>query len=180
MSSNRQHAPHAAPGGSRPVAPPLDPVAPAPIVRIVVRPLTEILNPLISKLAGRRHFPFAAKILHVGRRSGRSYVTPAGARLSGDTIVIPLTFGNRSDWSQNVRAAGGCAIRLNGRDYAATQPEFLGVKDARPLIRSAFSPFERASFRLLGIRQLLSLHAVPASKGPVDGPHSVAVPGGTK
>src|SRR5260370_37813927 len=95
----------------------LAPIAAALFVRIVMGPMTKVLNPLIGKLAGRRHFRMAAQIRHVGRRSGRPYVTPAGARLSGDTIVIPLTFGNRSDWSQNVRAAGGCSIRLNGRDY---------------------------------------------------------------
>jgi deazaflavin-dependent oxidoreductase (nitroreductase family) len=156
----------------------MDAVAPAPFVRIVVRPMTKVLNPLVAKLAGRRHFPMAALVRHVGRRSGRLYVTPAGARLSGDTIVIPLTFGNRSDWSQNVRAAGGCAIRLRGRDYAATDPELLGVADAQPLIQSAFSPLERASFRLLGIRQVLSLHAVPAAQP--DGPQTFAVPRGTR
>ena len=36
-------------------------------------------------------------------------------------IAIPLTFGNRWDWSQNVRAVGRCSIRLNGRDYVATR-----------------------------------------------------------
>jgi len=156
----------------------MDAVAPAPFVRIVVRPMTRVLNPLVGKLAGRRSFPMAAQIRHVGRRSGRHYITPAGARLSGDTIVIPLTFGNRSDWAQNVRAAGGCAIRLAGRDYVATEPQFIRVEDAQPLIRSAFSPFVRTSFRLLGIRQVLSLHAVPALQA--DGPQSFAVPGGTR
>jgi hypothetical protein len=153
-------------------------VAPAPFVQIVVRPMTKVLNPLVAKLAGRRHFPVAAQVHHLGRRSGRHYFTPAGARLSGDTIVIPLTFGNRSDWSLNVRAAGGCMIRLKGREYLATEPQFLGVQDAEPLIRSAFSPVERASFRLLGISQVLSLHAVPAVQS--DGPRSFAVPGGTR
>jgi deazaflavin-dependent oxidoreductase (nitroreductase family) len=100
----------------------------------------------------------AAQIRHVGRRSGRPYLTPAGARLSGDVIVIPLTFGNQSDWSRNVRAAGGCSIRLNGRDYDATRPEFLSLEEAQPLVRSAFSPVERASFRMLGIRQFMRLH----------------------
>jgi deazaflavin-dependent oxidoreductase (nitroreductase family) len=140
----------------------IEPVGPSPVVAIALRPLTKILNPLIRELAGRRHVRFAARICHVGRRSGRSYVTPAGARLHGDVIVIPLTFGNRSDWSRNVRAAGGCSIRLNGRDYAATGPEILGLEEAGPLVRSAFSPAERASFRLLGIRQVMRLHAVPA------------------
>jgi deazaflavin-dependent oxidoreductase (nitroreductase family) len=157
----------------------MDAVAPAPFVRIVVRPMTKVLNPLVGKLAGRRHFAMAAQIHHVGRSSGRPYVTSAGARLSGETIVIPLTFGNRSDWSRNVRAAGGCSIRLKGRDYAATEPKLLDVQDARPLIRAAFSPLERASFRLLGIRQVLSLQGVPAAARP-DGHQSVGVPGGTQ
>ena len=141
----------------QPAAPEL--IGPAPFVRVVVRPLTKVLNPLIGKLAGRRHFRMAAQIRHVGRRSGRHYMTPAGARLSGDAIVIPLTFGNRSDWAQNVLAAGGCSIRLNGREFTATDPEFHRVEDARPLVRSAFSAFERASFGLLGIRQVLILAA---------------------
>jgi deazaflavin-dependent oxidoreductase (nitroreductase family) len=105
----------------------------------------------------------AAQIRHVGRRSGRPYVTPAGAHLHGEVIMIPLTFGNQSDWSRNVAAAGGCSIRLDGRDYQASQPQFVGLDQARELIRSMFGPLERASFRLLGIRQFMVLHAVPAS-----------------
>ena len=105
----------------------------------------------------------AAQIRHVGRRSGRPYVTPAGAHLHGEVIMIPLTFGNQSDWSRNVAAAGGCSIRLDGRDYRASQPEFVGLDQASELIRPMFSALERASFRLLGIRQFMLLHAVPAS-----------------
>jgi hypothetical protein len=57
----------------------LEPVGPAPVVRIAVSPITKILNPLIRKLAGRRHVSMAAQIRHVGRRSGRPYVTPVPA-----------------------------------------------------------------------------------------------------
>jgi hypothetical protein len=49
----------------------LEPVGPSPIVKIVMRPMTKMLNPMIIKLAGRRHFSMAARIRHVGRRSGR-------------------------------------------------------------------------------------------------------------
>jgi hypothetical protein len=80
------------------------PVGPSLIVKIVMRPLTKMLNPLIVKLAGRRHFHMAARIRHVGRRSGRTYTTPVSARRSGDVVVIALTFGNQSDWSRNVRS----------------------------------------------------------------------------
>ena len=140
---------------------PVTPVRPSLLVRIAMRPMTRVLNPLIRKFAGRRHFRMAAEIRHVGRKSGRAYVTPAGARVSGDVAVIPLTFGNQSDWSKNVRAAGGCSIRVDGQDYTATDPEFVDRAGAGPLLRSAFGPMERASFRLLGIKQYLRLRVVP-------------------
>jgi len=137
-------------------------VPPSRFVRIVMRPMTKPLNPLIGRAAGRRHFGMAAQIRHTGRRSGRSYMTPASARISGDVVVIPLTFGSQSDWSRNVRAAGGCSIRLNGRDYDLTQPELLCVADVQPLIRSMFSPVQRAAFRMLGIRQVMRLRLADA------------------
>jgi deazaflavin-dependent oxidoreductase (nitroreductase family) len=132
-------------------------VRPSRFVRAVFAPMTRILNPVIVKLAGRRHVRFAAQIRHTGRRSGRQYVTPASARLAGDTFVIPLTFGNQSDWSRNVRAAGGCSIRLNGVDHRAVQPRLATREQALREARPAFNPVERAMFRMLGIRQFLLL-----------------------
>jgi deazaflavin-dependent oxidoreductase (nitroreductase family) len=139
-------------------------VRPSPLVRVVMGPMTRVLNPLIKKLAGRRHFMMAAQIHHVGRRSGREYVTPASASLAGDLIVIPLTFGNQSDWSRNVRAAGGARIRLNGVDYQAVRPELVDRADAREVVRQAYGPFQRAAFRMLGIRQVMVLRL---AGGPV-------------
>ena len=132
-------------------------VRPSRLVRVVMRPLTKVLNPAMRKLAGRKHMRMAAEIRHVGRRSGRPYVTPAGARLTGDTFVIPLTFGNQSDWSRNVRAAGGCTIKLEGTEYRAVEPELADRDQAAPVVRAAFGPVERAMFRMLGIRQFLLL-----------------------
>jgi deazaflavin-dependent oxidoreductase (nitroreductase family) len=102
----------------------LAPVAPAAIVRMLVRPLTKMLNPVMVRLAGRRFFPMA-QIHHLGRRSGRAYVTPTSAHLRGDVLLIGLTFGNQSDWSRNVRAAGGGTVRLGGHTYRATSPELI-------------------------------------------------------
>ena len=144
----------------------LEPVAPSLVVRVVMRPMTKALNPLVSRMAGRRHFSMAAQLGHVGRRSGRSYVTSVGARVSGDVAVIPLTFGNQSDWSKNVRAAGGCTLRVNGQDYRATQPQFLDRDAAAPVLAAVFSPMQRAGFRLLGIRQYLRLHVAALTPAP--------------
>jgi deazaflavin-dependent oxidoreductase (nitroreductase family) len=140
----------------------LPPVPPSLLVRVAMRPMTKVLNPLVARLAGRRHFPMAAQLGHTGRRSGRDYVTSVGARVSGDVAVIPLTFGNQSDWAKNVRAAGGCSIRVNGQDYQAAKPELLDRQAAAPLLASVFGPVVRASFRLLGIKQYLRLRVVAA------------------
>ena len=73
------------------------------------------------------------------------------------TVHIPLTFGNSSDWSRNVRAAGRCEIRLDGTEYRAVQPELADRDQARPVLHAAFGPVERVMFRMLGIRQYLLL-----------------------
>ena len=132
-----------------------------------MRPMTKMLNPLIVKLAGRRHFRMAAQIRHVGRRSGRTYTTPVTARRSGDMVVIALTFGNQSDWSRNVRSAGGGSIRIEGEDYDVTQPQVMSREEARPLVQAAFSPTERAGFRMLGIKQVMVLRVASAEHAPI-------------
>ena len=132
-------------------------VRPSRFVRAAIRPMTRVLNPVMMTLAGRRHMSMAAQVRHVGRRSGREYVTPVAAKRAGDTFVIPLTFGNQSDWSRNVRAAGGCTLRLGGVDYQLTQPELAGRAEAAPLVRQAFNPVMRGGFRILGIGQFLLL-----------------------
>jgi deazaflavin-dependent oxidoreductase (nitroreductase family) len=142
-----------------------DPVKPAPpsrFVKIIMGPMTKVLNPLIVKYAGRPHFHMAARLTHTGRRSGRTYVTPVGARRAGDLVLIPLTFGNQSDWSRNVLTAGRCSLRLEGVDYHATTPMLLSSQEADFYVRAAFGRLERGSMRVLGIQQFLCLSVVPA------------------
>src|ERR1700761_641491 len=124
---------------------PVRPVPPSPFVKIVMGTMTRVLNPFVVRLAGGPHFRMAAQLTHAGRRSGRTYVTPVGARRAGDTALIPLTFGNQSDWSRNVLAAGRCSLRLQGIEYDATAPTLLSLEEAEPDIRAAFGRLERAS-----------------------------------
>ena len=130
---------------------------PSGVVRVAMGPMTKVLNPVMRKMAGRRHVQMIALVRHTGRRSGRQYTTPVGAHLAGDTVVIPLTFGTQSDWSRNVRAAGGCSIRLGGVDYETVQPRVATAEEARPVVRSAYSGMQRAMFRMLGIKGFLLL-----------------------
>lgn len=87
----------------------LVPVGPSLIVRLVLGPLAKLLNPFVGVLAGRRFVPLIARIHHVGRRSGKLYMTPTGASVAGNTIVIPLSFGNGS--SLGPQCAGRRAVR---------------------------------------------------------------------
>jgi deazaflavin-dependent oxidoreductase (nitroreductase family) len=132
-------------------------VGPSLIVRLVLRPSSTLLNPLVGILAGRRFVPLIARIHHVGRRSGKPYVTPTGAHVTGNTIVIPLSFGNVSDWARNVRAAGQCVVQLGGKTYHATQPRFVDAAEAKPVVDQSFNAINRFAFRLFGIRQYLIL-----------------------
>ncbi len=69
-------------------------------------------NKVLVHLAG--HGPFV-ELEHVGRRSGRVYHVPLNAFRSGATVTFALTYGPKVDWLRNVRAAGGCRVRL-GRE----------------------------------------------------------------
>ena len=141
----------------RTINPAVVPVGPSLFVRLVMGPMTKILNPFVATLAGRRHFPMAAQIHHVGRRTGKPYVTSVGAGVHGAAVLIPLTFGNRSDWARNVRAAGQCSVRLNGKVYQAVAPQFLDAAQTAPLIGGAFGPMQRLAFKLLRIQQFMQL-----------------------
>jgi deazaflavin-dependent oxidoreductase (nitroreductase family) len=140
-----------------PHARPITPVGPSLMVRLVMGPMSRMLNPLVATLAGRRYFAMAAQIHHVGRRSGKPYVTSVGARVHEGIVLIPLTFGNRSDWARNVRAAGDCTVRINGVNYHAAAPQFLTKGQAAPGLRPMFRPIERLVFNMLGIQQFMRL-----------------------
>jgi deazaflavin-dependent oxidoreductase (nitroreductase family) len=112
-----------------------------------------LFNRLVLRFAGTRFFPLYGVIEHRGRRSGRSFRTPVVVRPTADGFVVPMPWGEHTDWYRNVRAAGGCVIRWKGRDYPVVQPELV---DAATL-RNAFGAFERAAMSRFGITQSLRL-----------------------
>jgi deazaflavin-dependent oxidoreductase (nitroreductase family) len=129
------------------------------VVRNLLRLGTRLLNPLILSLAGSRRLPMFAIIYHRGRRSGRSYSTPLGARPTADGFIIPLTFGKQADWFRNVQAAGGCVIRWKDADYPLIEPEVVDWATAR----LAFYPLERALMPIIRIEQFVRLRNAPTS-----------------
>jgi deazaflavin-dependent oxidoreductase (nitroreductase family) len=82
------------------------------------------LNPLMLHLAGKPHW-YAAKVEHVGRRSGRHYATPVVAVPVEGGLVIPLPYGEDVDWLRNLQAAGGGAVVRHGRRHTVSTPVVL-------------------------------------------------------
>ena len=126
-------------------------------VHHVMGPMTKLLNPLIRRAAGGKHVSMVAQIHHRGRRSGHIYVTPASARLTPDGFVVPLTFGDRSDWCRNILAAGQCTIRLKAVDYLAFEPVLLVGDEGRAIALHTFKRHERLMLRAIGVNKFLHL-----------------------
>jgi deazaflavin-dependent oxidoreductase (nitroreductase family) len=114
---------------------------------------SRLLNPLIKRVAGGRLVPMLAIVAHEGRRSGRAYATPVGARPTPDGFIVPLTFGAQADWYQNTRAAGKCVIRWKGADYVEVDPQIVNWTSAR----AAFYPLERVVIPAMGLREFVRL-----------------------
>ncbi len=139
---------------------PSDPGAPAgietagaahrsrPIHRLVVA-TRRLANPL----AGSRWFPLWAVIRHTGRTSGTAYATPVVALATRDGFLIPLPFGDRTQWARNLFAAGGGTLRHRGREVPIGDPQIVeatSVSDDLPW-------FARAASRRLGLRQYVQV-----------------------
>jgi deazaflavin-dependent oxidoreductase (nitroreductase family) len=114
-----------------------------------------VTNKVLVHLAG--HGPFI-ELEHVGRRSGRVYRVPLNAFRTGDTVTFALTYGPRVDWLRNVRAAGGCRVRL-GRDILT-----LGAPvDLSTEVGMARMPAPaRVVLRLTGVDQFIEMPVLSA------------------
>ena len=113
-----------------------------------------LFNSLMMRFAGRRFFPLYGVIEHRGRRSGRIFHTVVVVRPVAEGFVVPMPWGERTDWYRNVRASGGCAIRWKGGYHQVDRPETVDTQ----AVMSAFNSFERAIMSRLGITQCLRLH----------------------
>lgn len=133
-----------------------------------------VLNPLMLYLAGRRHW-YAARLEHLGRRSGRRYATPVVARPVPGGFAIPLPYGTDVDWLRNLRAAGGGLLRVEGTSHSITDPRIVPLDDVTGLPASW-----RKLSQLYGIRQWLTVTAAVATdttagpRAPADRPATAA------
>lgn len=73
-------------------------------------------------------------INHVGRKSGKRYRTPLDVWDTGDTLVFVLVYGSRSDWVQNILAAGTATLDGGEESVELDRPRIIDAESARRVI----------------------------------------------
>jgi deazaflavin-dependent oxidoreductase (nitroreductase family) len=107
------------------------------------RQFSKRANRNLRKVAGTRlgmlYFDLSA-LHHVGRRSGRAYVTPLSAYPLGDGFVLGVAYPE-VDWCRNVLAAGKCTLTRNGEQYTLEHPEVITRAEAMKAYPPLVKPF---------------------------------------
>jgi deazaflavin-dependent oxidoreductase (nitroreductase family) len=115
-------------------------------------------NRYLRKFAGTRlgtlYFNLSA-LHHVGRRTGRTYVTPLSAYPLGDGFVLSVAYP-KVDWCENVLAAGRCRLSWNGKEYALENPELIPATEAMKAYPLLVKPFFAA--QAPGTKKFIWLH----------------------
>jgi len=106
--------------------------------------LGHAVNPLLLPLAGTGLLPIWGLVQHRGRRSQRLYLTPVAIFATAQGFVIPLPFGESTDWCRNLIAAGGGVVKWKKVEYPVTAPEVVTMAAAIDAFPKLTRPFVRA------------------------------------
>lgn len=111
-----------------------------------------LINPLTRLFAG--WMPGFGLLTYRGRATGRIYHLPINVFERGEHYILVLTYGSESQWVKNVLAAGGCEIRVRGRDVRLVEPELI-MNPPWELLPRAVQLIER----LAGVTEFLRMRA---------------------
>ena len=64
-------------------------------------------------------------LIHVGRSSNKVYETPLDAHAVEGGYIFILVYGSRSDWVQNILAAGSARLRIDGDEVHLASPRVV-------------------------------------------------------
>jgi hypothetical protein len=85
---------------------------------------------LSRRVAGTRWFPLWGVLRHIGRKSGTTYAIPVVALPTRGGFLIPLPFGDQTQWLKNLQAADHAGLRHAGCEYVIERPEVLDLETA--------------------------------------------------
>jgi deazaflavin-dependent oxidoreductase (nitroreductase family) len=80
-------------------------------------------NRITSLFAG--WLPGFGILTHVGRKSGKVYLTPVNVFRAPSGFIIAPTYSSRCEWVKNVLAAGGCELKTVGKCHSLTAPNVV-------------------------------------------------------
>jgi deazaflavin-dependent oxidoreductase (nitroreductase family) len=87
-----------------------------------------VLNPVFLRTSERLGVGQSV-VYHVGRRSGREYVTPLCVVETSEGFIVPAAFGPEVDWLRNLRATPRARLHHEGVDWEV-EAEVIGRDDA--------------------------------------------------
>lgn len=73
-------------------------------------------------------------LTHVGRKSGREYVTPLDAHEVDGGFLFILVYGSDCDWVQNILASGTATLRKGGTAFELANPRVITRDEVQPLL----------------------------------------------
>ena len=74
-------------------------------------------------------------LTHVGRKSGKEFITPLDAYEVDDGYVFMMVYGTRSDWVRNILASGNATLRKDGETFDLANPRVIDNAAAAGLLR---------------------------------------------
>jgi deazaflavin-dependent oxidoreductase (nitroreductase family) len=93
-------------------------------------------------------------IRHVGRKSGKQYVTPVRLVHEGDDFIIPLTYGVNCDWYRNLTVTNKMEIVWQGKTYQVGNPELLELSQGL----QKFPWISRRMFKREGLKNFVQVN----------------------
>lgn len=122
-----------------------------------IRRLGRPLGPLALPFAGRRWLPLYSILRHKGRTTGKAYSTPVVGLRTPDGFLIPLPFGDATQWARNLFASGRGQLRHGGLDYEIDEPRVVDRETAGVYVPRVL----RFVAGRLGLRQYILVRTMP-------------------
>ena len=111
------------------------------VPRAVAKFNRRITNPLAVRFGSWA--PLNGTLEHVGRKSGKTYLTPLNIFETSDGFVVPIGYGLQSHWVQNALAGGPLTVHKAGRSVPVADARIVSKSEAEPLVTRG-----RTMFRL--------------------------------
>jgi deazaflavin-dependent oxidoreductase (nitroreductase family) len=93
------------------------------LMRVMAKFNRRVTNKIIGLLAP--YLPPWAVLIHRGRKSGTEYRTPVAVTIRDGSLMVPIGYGEESDWLRNLLAAGGGQVMHRGKTRALTNPRVV-------------------------------------------------------